>query len=154
MRVDEYLEMPLPVGEVLDFVEEQHPGVGTSVCLPELMGYLFDREPRAKRLVERDVADVLWFVPATVQKVGDHVVQQHCLADATRTHEDDGSADVGPGHQMLEPLEVRTSLHACVVVAYAGTLPPWVFGPQATTHLICGNATHASRLSTQFPEIN
>ena len=152
MGVDEHFEMAFPIGEILDFVDEQHPGhVSAAARFTKLLGNLVDRQARIERLVERDVTDVSRVVPAAVEQMLNQMVQQHRLADAARPHEDDGAAYVGLRHQLLEAFEVRTPLHARVVVANPGAVPPGILGPHAVAHLFFGDSAQCAKAISTVP---
>ena len=148
MPVDEHLEMALPVAEILNLVQEQHPGHAiASARRAKLLGELLDRQACVERLVERDIGDVAGLVPAVAEQPRDDVMQQHRLAHAPRTHEDHRAADVGLLRETPEALEVRTPLHGLVVASDAAAVPPRVVGAHPAADLLLGNPAHAPRLA-------
>ena len=152
MSVDEHLEMTLPVAEILDLVQEEHPGEsGASACLTEFLGELLDRQARVQRLVERDVGDIGGLVPTVAEQSRDDVVQQHRLAHAARTHEDYRAPDVGLLDETPEALEVGTSLQGprsrrgCRRLPTTGCRRACGCGPALRESGACTKASRASR---------
>ena len=74
------------------------------------------------------------------------MMQQYRLADAARTHEDHGATDVGLFHELFEAFEICAPLHARIVFAYPGTIPPRIFGAHTAAHLFFRDPAHMQRL--------
>ncbi|MCY3842440.1 MAG: hypothetical protein OXH69_02730 [Acidobacteria bacterium] len=79
------------------------------------------------------------------------MMQEDGLADATRTHQYNGAPNVGLRRQLQESLEVRTPLHAGVVIADPRAVPPRVLGSHPAPHLLLGDSAHGARLPARAP---
>ena len=155
VRVHERLQVALPVGQVLDLVQKQHPeAFQVAVRLADFVGSLLDREPRVQRLVERQVTKVVGPVFVPGEEMPDDVMQQHRLADPAWPHQHHGTTDAGLFHQAQETVEVRAWSQFAEVGTDCAVRPPWVFRPDAVTPLLRGDFTHAVRLGLPAMDVN